>query len=90
MSQNSLLNMNLLAAKVVDMEWVHAVFVKSDKNSYDVSLNINSQKFLLRFTDDCGLISAFEVVSFKGFMINLTNSLVVALRNLIEVLRSKL
>ena len=61
-----------------------------DDNSCDVSLNINSQRFLVRFTDDCGSISNFEVVSFKGFMINLTNSFIVALRVLVELLRSKL
>lgn len=76
--------------RIVRLEGIQAIFVESSDNSYDVSLNVNSQKFLIRFSDYCGSISNFEIVSFKGFMVNLTNSLVLALRNLIEVLRSKL
>ena len=76
--------------RIIRLEGIQAIFVESSDNSYDVSLNVNSQKFLIRFSDDCWSISDFEIVSFKWFMINLTNSLVLALRNLVEVLRSKL
>jgi len=77
-------------SKVVSVDCVKAEFVENWENSYDVSLDINSQKFLVRFSFDWWLISSFEVVSFKWFMINLTNSFVVALRNLVDFLRSKL
>ena len=90
MFENKLLNSEFSAGKVINLEWIEAVFMQTDDNSCDVSLNINSQKFLIRFTDTCVSISNFEVVSFKGFMLNLTNSLIVALRNLVELLRSKL
>lgn len=90
MFENKLLNSEFSAGKVINLEWIEAVFMQTDDNTCDVSLNINSQKFLIRFTDTCGSISNFEVVSFKGFMLNLTNSLIVALRNLVELLRSKL
>lgn len=87
---NSQLNIGNPIGRVVSMEWVQAIFVESNDNSYDVSLNVNSQKFLIRFTNYCWSILDFEIVSFKWFMENLTNSLVIALRNLIEVLWSKL
>ena len=90
MFENKLLNSEFSAGKVINLEWIEAVFMQTDDNSCDVSLNINSQRFLVRFTDECWSISKFEVVSFKGFMINLTNSLIVALRKLVEILRSKL
>lgn len=90
MFENKLLNSEFSAGRVINLEWIEAVFMQTDDNSCDVSLNINSQRFLVRFTDECWSISNFEVVSFKGFMINLTNSLIVALRKLVEVLRSKL
>lgn len=90
MLMNSQLNKGNPIGRVVSMEWVQAIFVESNDNSYDVSLNVNSQKFLIRFTDYCWSILSFEIVSFKWFMENLTNSLVIALRNLVEVLRSKL
>ena len=90
MFENELLNSEFSAGKVINLEWIEAVFMQTDDNSCDVSLNINSQRFLVRFTDECWSISNIEVVSFKGFMINLTNSLIVALRKLVEVLRSKL
>jgi len=90
MFENKLLNSEFSAGRVINLEWIEAVFTQTDDNSCDVSLNINSQRFLVRFTDECWSISNFEVVSFKGFMINLTNSLIVALRKLVEVLRSKL
>ena len=90
MFENELLNSEFSAGRVINLEWVEAVFMQTDDNSCDVSLNINSQRFLVRFTEDCWSISNFEVVSFKGFMNNLTNSLIVALRKLVEILRSKL
>lgn len=79
-----------LGSKVVNIDCVRAEFVECWENSYDVSLDINSQKFLVRFSFDWWLITSFEIVSFKWFMINLTNSLVIALRNLVDFLRSKL
>ena len=90
MFENKLLNSEFSAGRVINLEWIEAVFMQTDDNSCDVSLNINSQRFLVRFTDEYWSISNFEVVSFKGFMINLTNGLIVALRKLVEVLRSKL
>ena len=90
MFENELLNSEFSTGRVINLEWIEAVFIQTDDNSCDVSLNINSQRFLVRFTDDCGAISDFEVISFKGYIMNLTNSLIVALRNLVEVLRSKL
>lgn len=90
MFENELLNSEFSAGRVINLEWVEAVFMQTDDNSCDVSLNINSQRFLVRFTDDCGSISDFEVISFKGYILYLTNSLIIALRNLVEILRSKL
>ena len=90
MFENKLLNNEFSAGRVINLEWIEAIFMKSDDESCDVSLNINSQRFLVRFTEDCWSISNFEVVSFKGFMIDLTNSLIVALRKLVEILWSKL
>ena len=90
MSETVKLNLNSTVSRVVSMDGIQAIFLESNDNSYDVSLSVNSQKFLIRFTDDCWLISDFEIVSFKWFMLNLTNSLVVALKNLVEVLRTRL
>lgn len=90
MFENKLLNNEFSDSRVINLEWIEAVFMQTDDESCDVSLNINSQRFLVRFTEDCWSISDFEVVSFKGFMIDLTNSLIVALRKLVEILRSKL
>ena len=90
MFENKLLNNEFLAGRVVNLEWIEAVFMQTDDESCDVSLNINSQRFLVRFTEDCWSISNFEVVSFKWFIIDLTNSLIVALRKLVEILWSKL
>ena len=90
MFENELLNSEFSSGRVINLEWVEAVFMQTDDNFCDVSLNINSQRFLVRFTDDCGSISDFEVISFKGYIMYLTNSLIIALRNLVEILRSKL
>ena len=90
MLENVQMNLDAPVGRIVSLEGIKAVFVESSDNSYDVSLSVNSQRFFIRFTDYCGSISDFEIISFKWFMVNLTNSLVIALRNLIEVLRSKL
>ena len=37
--------------KVITLDGIQAIFAKSDNNFYDVSLNVNSQKFLIRFSD---------------------------------------
>ena len=39
--------------RIVRLEGIQAIFVESSDNSYDVSLNVNSKKFLIRFTDCC-------------------------------------
>ena len=90
MFENKLLNSEFSAGRVINLEWIEAVFKETDDNSCDVSLNINSQRFLVRFTVDSWSILNFEVGSFKGFMTNLTNSFIVALKRLVEILRSKL
>lgn len=90
MFELDLLSWENLCSRVVSIDGITAEFVECWENSYDVSLDVNSQKFFIRYSDDWWLISAFEVISFKWFMINLTNSLIVVLRNLVDFLRSKL
>lgn len=73
-----------LFTQTVDIEWVRAKFVEQNDWFYNVVIEINSQKFLIQFSRDGWLIDSFEVLASKWFIIDLTNSLIFALRNLVQ------
>ncbi len=73
--------------KSIDLEGVRAEFTELVEWNYDVVLEINSQKFLIRLVNDWNSIQNFEIVASKWFVSDLTNSLIFALRNLVESLQ---
>lgn len=74
----------------IAIDWVKAEFIKSFDWSYNVELCVNSQKFFLNLTSDNWSIQSFEVLSAKWFVGNLTNGLIITLRNLVQSLMLKL
>jgi hypothetical protein len=57
---------------------------------YDVVLEVNSQKFLVRMWNTSNGIENFEIIATKWFVYDLTNNLVLTLKNLVECLRFRL
>lgn len=90
MTQKTLLDSSSSASRVVDIDGIKAMFTEVFDGVYDVVLEINSQKFLLRMWNDSDRIENFEVIATKGFIHDLTNNLVLTLKNLVECLRLSL
>ncbi|HRX64205.1 MAG TPA: hypothetical protein P5060_03825 [Candidatus Absconditabacterales bacterium] len=86
MIQRALLTTDVTTTKTVNVGGVKAVFTEIIDNIYDVVLEINSQKFLLRISNESDTIKDFEVITTKGFVYDLTNNLVLTLKNLVQCL----
>lgn len=74
----------MLVNKTVDKCRVRALFTHVEDWNYEVVLDVSSQKFLLRFSDDGGFIWNFEVLAVKWFIYDLTLNLITALKAIIE------
>ena len=72
--------------KTVDKCLVKWLFTQVADEKYEVALDVNSQKFLLRFSYDWWSIENFEVLSAKWFVCDLTLNLVNSLKSLVESL----
>lgn len=84
MNQESLKLDWLKLRKTVDKCRVDALFTQVMDNEYEVVLNVSSQKFLLRFTDNCGSMWNFEILSAKWFVSCLTLNLIYSLKGIVE------
>ncbi len=90
MNQQCLVENSILSVKSIDLEWIKAEFTELVDWVYDVILEINSQKFLIKLVNYCGNIENFEVIAIRWFVTDLTSSLIFALRSLVEQLHLKL
>lgn len=87
MNQECLVESPLINVKSIDLEWIKAEFTELVDWVYDVVLEINSQKFLIKMVNDGCAIQNFEIIASKWFVSDLTSSLVVALKNVVENLQ---
>jgi urate oxidase len=71
------------------MDGVHAVFVERTDATYDVTLDINSHKFLVTVATVSDAIESFEIVVAKTF-VDVTKRVVTLLKNLVQTLWNKL
>lgn len=90
MIQQPLLNTDVMSARVVALDGIKAMFTEIVGGEYDVVLEINSQKFLIRLLNNSDCIENFEVIATKWFVYDLTNNLVLTLKNLVQCLRFRL
>lgn len=90
MNQQSLLNASFPAVKTIDLEGIKAQFIEIVDGVYDVILEINSQKFLIKLENCWNDIENFEIIATKWFITDLTSSLVFALKSLVENLQLSL
>jgi len=68
---------------------VRAVFTENTDGSYDVVLEINSNKFLVVMHNIANQIDSLEVISTKGFM-EISNKIILMIKRLIEHLRYRI
>lgn len=90
MIQQPLLSTEVMSVRTVDLDGIRAMFTEVVDGVYDVVLEINSQKFLVRMWNTSNCIENFEVIATKWFVYDLTNNLVLTLKNLVECLRFRL
>lgn len=90
MFQNPLFNTDSLNNKTIKLEGINAVFTDTEDGMYDVLLEINSQRFLIKMWDRTKWHEWFEILAMKWFVSDLTNNFVKTLRNLTECLMFQL
>lgn len=74
----------MLLRKTVDKCGIKALFTSVQDWEYEVVLDVSSQKFLLRFSDNWGSIDRFEILAVKWFIYDLSLNLVSSLKLLVE------
>jgi hypothetical protein len=68
---------------------VHATFTENVDGSYDVILEINSNKFLISVEKIANQIERLEIIATKGF-VEISNKIILMIKKLIEHLRYRL
>ncbi|MFA7717554.1 MAG: hypothetical protein WC875_02470 [Candidatus Absconditabacterales bacterium] len=86
MNQSILLTPSDISQKTVWLENIKATFTEQEENTYDVTLEINSNKFLISIQHIADEIQQLEIIAVKGF-IELSNKIILTLKKLIEHLR---
>lgn len=87
--QKTLIDENDTQKRTVYLKNVKAVFTTVEDWSYDVTLEINSNKFFLSVKQIANHIEEFQIICAKWF-IELNNKLVFLLRNLVNHLLIRL
>lgn len=75
--------------KKICLDNISAVFIENTDGSYDVILEINSNKFLLVLHNVANQIESLEIIATKWF-IEISNKIVLMIKKLIEYLRYRL
>lgn len=86
MNQSILLTPSDISQKTVWLENIKATFTEQEENTYDVTLEINSNKFLISIQHIADEIQQLEIIAVKWF-IELSNKIILTLKKLIEHLR---
>jgi len=87
MFQWALIDSNICAKKDVSWNSVKASFTEIQQNTYEVLLEVSSNKFLVNMvTDTAWVILWFEIVAVKWFM-ELTKRIIEIIKKVISLLR---
>ena len=75
--------------KKICLDNVRALFTENSDGSYDVILEINSNKFLIAIQNVANHIESLEIIATKGF-VEISNKIILMIKKLIEYLRYRL
>jgi hypothetical protein len=75
--------------QTICLDNVHATFTENEDGSYDVILEINSNKFLINIEKIANQIERMEIIASKGF-VEFSNKIILMIKKLIEYLRHKI
>jgi hypothetical protein len=81
-NQGMLLPVEVCAKRSVSWEMIKANFTEIDSSTYEVLLEISSNKFLVTMTKDENWIHSFELITMKGFM-EVTTKIIDLLKRLV-------
>jgi len=73
----------------ISLDNVRAVFTENNDGSYDVILEINSNKYLIAIQNVANQIESLEIIATKGF-VEINNKIILVIKKLIEHLRYRL
>ena len=89
MNQMSLITPIDVCQRKISLDNVRAVFTENNDGSYDVILEINSNKFLIAIQNVANQIESLEIIATKGF-VEINNKIILVIKKLIEHLRYRL
>ncbi len=89
MNQTILIPQLDIAQQTICLDNVHATFTKNVDGSYDVILEINSNKFLISVEKMANQIERLEIIATKWF-VEISNKIIIMIKKLIEYLRYRL
>ena len=89
MNQMNLITPIDIYQKTICLDNVRAIFTENNDWSYDVILEINSNKFLITLQNIANQIESLEIVATKWF-VEISNKIILMIKKLIEHLRYRL
>jgi hypothetical protein len=89
MYQINLINTTNTHPQTFCLENIHTTFTKNIDGSYDVILEINSNKFLISVKKIANQIEYMEIITTRGF-VEISNKIILMIKKLIENLRYRL
>ena len=89
MNQMSLITQLDVCQRKICLDNVRALFTENVDGSYDVILEINSNKFLIAINNVANQIESLEIIATKGF-VEISNKIILMIKRLIEHLRYRL
>ena len=88
MNQLILLTATDVSQRTISLGNIKATFTESKEDTFDVILEINSNKFLICMHNIADQINEFEIIAVKWF-IELSNKIIIILKRLVEHLRCR-
>jgi len=86
MNQLVLLTADDLSHRTSRLGNIKATFIQEAQDQFDVILEINSNKFLIKMQNIADQIQQFEIIAIKWF-IELSNSIILMIKRVVEHLR---
>ncbi|MCX6824003.1 MAG: hypothetical protein NT085_02655 [candidate division SR1 bacterium] len=89
MNQMSLITQLDVCQRKICLDNVSALFTENSDGSYEITLEINSNRFLIAVNNIANQIESLEIIATKGF-IEISNKIILMIKRLIEYLRYRL
>lgn len=89
MNQLLLIAPENLLYRTIDDGNIKAMFYKNEDDSYDITLEINSNKFLINMRNCWNTVEQLEIIAIKWF-VEFSNKLILTIKRVVEYLRYRM